>query len=334
MKKIFSSWNGSPGHLVLICCSIVLLAFAGHAQAQDQFPSSPISVIVPNPPGGSSDINARLLAEPWSSVLKQSVVILNRPGMGGAIGAAQAAKAKPDGYTVLLALSSIVVAPEAERVSGRKPLYELDQLEPIALLSSDPMVMLVRADSPWRSLSDLVKAAREKPGSINYSSSGNFGPIHLSVEMLAHQAGIKMVQVPFGGGGPSILALLGGQVDMTTAAPAVASAQISAGKLRPLAVSGAKRLAMLPDVPTYQEAGYDAEYYIWAGLYAPAGTPKGVLQTLRDSVQKAVQSPQFSKGMEKQNIIFDYRDAPEFRKFAQEDGVRMIKVVRAIGKID
>lgn len=334
MNMIFSRWIGSPRRLALVCSGVFLLALAVPGFAQDQFPSGPISIIVPNPPGGSSDINARLLAEPWSGVLKQSVVVLNRPGMGGAIGAAQAAKAKPDGYTVLLALSSIVVAPEAERVSGRKPLYELDQLEPIALLSSDPMVMLVRADSPWRSLSDLIKAAKEKPGSINYSSSGNFGPIHLSVEMLAHQAGIKMVQVPFGGGGPSILALLGGQVDMTTAAPAVASAQISAGKLRPLAVSGAKRLAMLPDVPTYQEAGYDAEYYIWAGLYAPAGTPKAVLQALRDSVQKAVQSPQFSKGMEKQNIIFDYRDAPEFRKFAQEDGVRMIKVVRAIGKID
>jgi tripartite-type tricarboxylate transporter receptor subunit TctC len=289
---------------------------------------------VPNPPGGSSDINARILSEPLSAALKQPVVILNRPGLGGAIGAAQVAKAKPDGYTLLLALSSVVVAPEAERISGRKPLYELDQLEPVALLSSDPMVLLVRADSPWRSLADLVKAAKEKPGSINYSSSGNFGPIHLSVEMLAHQAGIKLVQVPFGGGGPSMLALLAGQVQMTTAAPAVAAAQISAGKLRPLAVSGAKRLTSLPDVPTYKEAGFDAEYYIWAGLYVPAGTPKPVVQTLRQSVQKAARSPQFITGMEKQGIILDYRDAPEFRQFAQEDGIRMARVVKAIGKVD
>jgi tripartite-type tricarboxylate transporter receptor subunit TctC len=302
--------------------------------AQDAFPSSPITLIVPNPPGGASDINARILAEPWSAVLKQPVVIVNRPGMGGAIGAAQVTKAKPDGYTLLMALSSVVVAPEAEKVSGRKPLYDLDQLEPLGLISADPMVVLVRADSPWKTLADLVAAAKDKPGSINYSSSGNFGPIHLSVEMLAHQAGIKLTQVPFNGGGPSMLALLGGNVEMTTAAPAVALAQIQSGKLRPLATSGAKRLSLLPDVPTYREAGFDAEFTIWAGLYAPAGTPKPVVQALRESLQKAARSPAFTGGMAKQSIIQDYRDAPEFAKFAEEDRVRMTRVVRAIGKID
>ena len=288
----------------------------------------------PNPPGGASDINARILADPWSSVLKQPVVVVHKPGMGGAIGAAQVAKAKPDGLTVLMALSSVVVAPEAEKVSGRKPLYELEQLEPIALLSSDPMVVLVRSDSPWRTLADLVKAAKEKPGAINYSSSGNFGPIHLSVEMLAHQAGIKLTQVPFNGGGPSLLALLGGQVELTTAAPAVALAQIQSGKVRPLATSGAKRLPMLPDVPTYREAGFDAEYHIWAGLYVPASTPPAVIQALRDSVGKAARSASMSQAMQKQSIIFDYRDAPDFARFAEEDRVRMTRVVRAIGKID
>jgi tripartite-type tricarboxylate transporter receptor subunit TctC len=309
-------------------------ALAGGAMAQDIFPASPITLIVPNPPGGASDINARILAAPWSEALRQPVVIANRPGMGGAIGAAQVSKAKPDGYTILMALSSVVVAPEAEKVSGRKPLYDLDQLEPLALISSDPMVVLVRADSPWKTLGEFVAAAKEKPGSINYSSSGNFGPIHLSVEMLAHQAGIRLTQVPFNGGGPSMLALLGGQVEMTTAAPAVALAQIQSGKLRPLATSGAKRLPLLPDVPTYREAGFDAEYSIWAGLYAPAGTPRPVVQALRETLQKAARSPAFTSGMAKQNIIQDYRDAPEFARFAEEDRVRMTRVVRAIGKID
>lgn len=302
--------------------------------AQEAFPSGPITLLVPNPPGGASDINARILAEPWSAVLKQPVVVLHKPGMGGAIGAAQVAKAKPDGQTVLMALSSVVVAPEAEKVSGRKPLYELEQLEPIALLSGDPMVVLVRADSPWRTLADMVKAAKDKPGAINYSSSGNFGPIHLSMEMLAHQAGIKLTQVPFNGGGPSLLALLGGQVEMTTAAPAVALAQIQSGKVRPLATSGTKRLQMLPEVPTYREAGYDAEYHIWAGLYAPSGTPPAVIAALRDSVGKAVRSGAIAAAMQKQSIIFDYRDAPEFARYAEEDRVRMTRVVRAIGKID
>ncbi len=302
--------------------------------AQDAFPNGPITLLVPNPPGGASDINARILAEPWSAVLKQPVVVLHKPGMGGAIGAAQVAKAKPDGQTVLMALSSVVVAPEAEKVSGRKPLYEMDQLEPIALLSGDPMVVLVRADSPWRTLADMVKAAKDKPGAINYSSSGNFGPIHLSLEMLAHQAGIKLTQVPFNGGGPSLLALLGGQVEMTTAAPAVALAQIQSGKVRPLATSGTKRLQILPDVPTYREAGYDAEYHIWAGLYAPSGTPPAVIAALRDSVGKAVRTGAIAAAMQKQSIIFDYRDAPEFARYSEEDRVRMTRVVRAIGKID
>jgi tripartite-type tricarboxylate transporter receptor subunit TctC len=313
---------------------LVLTACAAPTLAQDAFPSGPITLLVPNPPGGASDINARILADPWSSVLKQPVVVVHKPGMGGAIGAAQVAKAKPDGLTVLMALSSVVVAPEAEKVSGRKPLYELEQLEPIALLSSDPMVVLVRSDSPWRTLADLVKAAKEKPGAINYSSSGNFGPIHLSVEMLAHQAGIKLTQVPFNGGGPSLLALLGGQVELTTAAPAVALAQIQSGKVRPLATSGAKRLPMLPDVPTYREAGFDAEYHIWAGLYVPASTPPAVIQALRDSVGKAARSASMTQAMQKQSIIFDYRDAPDFARFAEEDRVRMTRVVRAIGKID
>ena len=304
------------------------------SRSRSAFPNGPITLLVPNPPGGASDINARILAEPWSAVLKQPVVVLHKPGMGGAIGAAQVAKAKPDGQTVLMALSSVVVAPEAEKVSGRKPLYEMDQLEPIALLSGDPMVVLVRADSPWRTLADMVKAAKDKPGAINYSSSGNFGPIHLSLEMLAHQAGIKLTQVPFNGGGPSLLALLGGQVEMTTAAPAVALAQIQSGKVRPLATSGTKRLQILPDVPTYREAGYDAEYHIWAGLYAPSGTPPAVIAALRDSVGKAVRTGAIAAAMQKQSIIFDYRDAPEFARYSEEDRVRMTRVVRAIGKID
>jgi tripartite-type tricarboxylate transporter receptor subunit TctC len=304
------------------------------AMADDPYPNKPISLIAANPPGGASDINARILVEPWSSVLKQPIIVVNRPGAGGAIGAAQVATSKPDGYTLLLALSSVIVSPEAEIVSGRKPLYELNQLEPIALLSSDPMMIVVRADSPYKTMDDLLKAAKEKPNTITYSSSGNFGPIHLSVEMLAFQAGVKFAQIPFGGGGPSMIALLGGQVDFTTAAPSVAAQQIAAGKVRPLAVSSAKRLAAFPDVPTYKDLGFNTEYYIWAGLYAPAATPPAVVKTLRESIQKAIANPQYVEAMRKAGILIDYRDTPEFKKFAYEDGQRMLKVIRAIGKID
>ena len=302
--------------------------------ADDPYPNRPINMIIANPPGGASDINARILIEPLSTVLKQPVVAVNRPGAGGAIGSAQVANAKPDGYNLLLALSSVIVSPEAEVVSGRKPLYELSQLEPIALVSSDPMIVIVRAESPYKTLDDLIKAAREKPNTITYSSSGNFGPIHLSVELLAYQAGVKFAQIPFGGGGPSMIALLGGQVDFTTAAPSVAAQQIAAGKVRPRAVSSAKRLAAFPDIPTYKELGYNTEYYIWAGLYAPAPLPQNVQRTLRAAVQKATSNPQYIESMKKAGILQDYRDAPEFKKFADEDGQRMLKIIRAIGKID
>ncbi|MDB5955443.1 tripartite tricarboxylate transporter substrate binding protein [Ramlibacter sp.] len=315
-------------------CTAGLALFAAAAFAQDAFPSGPITLVVPNPPGGASDINARLLVEPWAAALKQPVVISNKPGLGGAIGTAQVAKAKADGYTVLMALSAVVVAPEAEKVSGRKPLYELEQLEPLGLVSSDPMVVLVRSDAPYKSLGELIAAAKDKPGALNYSSSGNFGPIHLSVEMLAHEAGVKFTQVPFSGSAPSLLAVLSGQVQFTTAAPAVARAQIESGKVRALAVSGGKRLPLLPNVPTYREAGYDAEFYIWAGLYAPAGTPRPVVQKLRETLGVAARSQAFTAGMAKQSIIYDYRDAPEFARFAEEDRVRLTRVVRAIGKVE
>jgi tripartite-type tricarboxylate transporter receptor subunit TctC len=316
--------------------ALVALAVAASAtvQAQDHFPSGPITLMVPNPPGGASDISARILADPWASVLKQPVVIVNRPGMGGAIGTAQSARAKPDGQNVLLALSVIAVAPEAERVSGRKALYEVDQFEPIALLSSESMVMLVRADSPWKTLDDMIAAAKAKPNAINYASSGNFGPIHLSVAMLANKAGIQLTQVPFAGGGPAVLAVLAGQVDMTTAAPSVAAAQITAGKLRPLAVSGNRRSEMMPEVKTYRELGYDVEYTVWAGLYVPKGTPTSTLQVLRESVAKTVQTPEFKGAMQKNGIAIDYRDAPAFSEYAAEDGKRMVEAVRAIGKVD
>jgi len=316
--------------LTIFFAIIPLLAIS----ADEPYPASPVSMIVPFPPGGASDLNARLINESLSNALKQPVIILNKPGLGGAIGSAQVAKAKPDGYTTIMALSALMVHPEAERVSGRKPLYEIDQFEPIALISSDPMIILVKSDSPWKNLNDLIQAAKQKPGAINYASSGIFGPIHLSVEMLAFQAGIKLTGIPFNGGGPAMLALLGGQVDFTTAAPGVAAAQIASGKVRPLAVSSGKRIPSFPDIPTYKDAGYDAEYYIWAGIYVPKGTPSTITNKLRESVKQAVQTPQFTSGAQKQHIIFDYRDAPEFKKFAEEDGARMLKLIRTIGKVD
>lgn len=317
----------------LLAVALILPALCvSNVYAEDPYPNRPITLIVPNPPGGSSDANARILADALTKVLKQPVVVNFKPGVGGQIGNAFVANAKPDGYTLLMGLSSIMVSPDAERAQGKPSLYEVNQLTPIAMISNDPMVMLVKTDAPWKNLNDLMKAAKEKPNALTYSSSGNFGPIHLSVEMLAHAAGAKFLQVPFGGGGPSMLALLGGQVDMTTAIPSVAIPQIESGKVRPIAVSGPKRIKLLPNVPSYRESGFDAEYNIWNGLFVPTGTPPAVIDTLNKAIKEAVQSGQIETAMNQRGMIFDYRDTNDFKKFAQEDGDRMVKVIKAMPK--
>jgi len=314
---------------VMFCGLIASTAFA-----EDPYPNKPINLIVPNPPGGSSDANARVMSEVLQKQLKQPLIVNFKPGVGGQIGNSFVAKSKPDGYNILMGLSSIMVSPDAERVQGKTSLYEVDQLVPVAMVSNDPMVMLVNASSPWKTLADVVKAAKEKPGELNYSSSGNFGPIHLSVVMFEHAAGIKLTQVPFGGGGPSMLALLGNQVEITTAIPSVAMPQIQSGKVRAIAVSGSKRIKALPNVPTYRESGYDAEYNIWNGLFVPQGTPDAIVKTLRDSVRTAANSGELEAAMQQRGLIYEYLDMNEFRRFAKEDGDRMVRAVKQIGKLN
>lgn len=320
--------------LMLSVLSILATGVVQVQAADEPYPNNTITLIVPNPPGGSSDANARILADALTKHLKQPVVVNFKPGVGGQIGNSFVAKAKPDGYTLLMGLSSIMVSPDAERVQGKTSLYEINQLEPIAMISNDPMVMLVKADAPWKTLGDLIKAAKEKPNDIAYSSSGNFGPIHLSVEMLAYTAGVKFLQVPFGGGGPSMLALLGGQVQMTTAIPSVAIPQIESGKVRAIAVSGPKRIKMLPNVPSYRESGFAAEYNIWNGLFVPAGTPSAVTEVLRKAVSEVAQSGQLETAMNQRSMIYDYRDTNDFKQFSKEDGDRMLRVIKSIGKLN
>jgi tripartite-type tricarboxylate transporter receptor subunit TctC len=312
----------------LMCCAAAPLG------AQDAFPSKPITMIVPFPPGGVAELTGRPASIVMSRLLKQPVVIVNRPGAGGAIGAAAVAKAAPDGYTLLMALASVSTNPEADRVAGRAASFELSQLAPIALLSADPTILMVRADSPYKTLKDLVDDAKKRPDAINYSSSGNYGTYHVATEMFTNAAGIKLRHIPYAGGGPALNALLGGQVNAGLLGPSVAIAQIKAGKLRALANWGGKRIASLPDVPTLKELGYNVEYNIWSGLFAPAGTPEAVLKTLRDAVRQTADDPDFKAAMAKIETPIAYLDAPEFKKYWDEDAKRLIDVVRKIGKIE
>lgn len=310
-----------------------LLPLAFGAAAQDTFPSRPIQMIVPFPPGGVADITGRPTAHVMGKLLKQSVVVQNRPGAGGSVGAAQAARSAPDGYTILMALSSISVLPVADRLQGRTPAYELDQLAPIALISADPTVLVVREDGPYKTLKDLVDAAKARPGTINYGSSGVYGTLHVAMEIFASTAGIKLFHIPYQGGGPAVAALLGGQIDALASGPSAAIGQIKAGKMRALAVWGDKRLASLPDVPSMKELGYDATFYIWSGLFAPAATPQPVMAVLRDAVRRTVADPEFKDAMAKVETPIAYLDASEFKIFLDRDSQRLRIAVERIGKV-
>ena len=311
-----------------------LFVVSSMAGAQDAYPSKPITMIVPFPPGGVADLTGRPTAASMEKTLKQKIVIENKAGAGGGIGMAQVAKAKPDGYTIMMALSSVSVIPEADKILGRAPMFTLDQLAPIALVSADPTILVVRAESPWKSVRDMVDDAKKRPGAISYSSSGIYGTLHVAMAMLADSAGISLKHVPFTGAGPAITALLGGHVDALATGPGTVIQHIKAGKLRALAGWGAKRIDALPDLPTLKELGYDAEFYIWSGLFAPAGTPAPILQTLRHAAAEAVKDPQFRTAMSAIDTPITYLDAPEFQKFWDNDAQRLAKVVQKIGKIE
>jgi tripartite-type tricarboxylate transporter receptor subunit TctC len=312
-----------------------LLAMAAPtAWGQEAFPSRSITMIVPFPPGGVADITGRPTAAAMEKVVKQPIAVTNRPGAGGAVGNAAVANAKPDGYTVLMALSSISVIPAADVLFDRKPAYSLDQFAPIALITADPTILAVHPSLPAKSLKELVALARSKPGELSFSSSGIYGALHMPMEMFLHAAKLKMRHVPTTGGGPAITALLGGHVDLTAGGPAAITSHVKAGKLRPLASWGTKRHEGYPDVPTFKELGYDIEYLIWAGLFAPRGTPDPVMKVLRDAARKAVEDPEFKGMMAKVNSPVHYLDAPEFQKFWMADAKRLAEVVKVVGKVE
>ena len=320
------------------CLTLIALLVAATvvpAAADDPFPSRPITLVAPFPPGGIADLTGRPLAAAMEKVLKNPVALVNRQGAAGAVGMQSVAVSKPDGYTLLVALSSISIIPEADKLFGRQPAYTVDQFAPIALLSADPTVLVVRAESPWKTAKEFIEDAKKRPGQISFSSSGVYGTLHMAMELLSSAAGIKLRHVPFPGGGPAVTALLGGHVDALASGPAAVLPQITAGKLRPLAGWGAERLAALPEVPTFKELGYpDAEFYIWAGVFAPKATPAPVLAKLRDAVRQAVNEPEFKDAMAKQQTPIAFKQGDEFQKFFDADAKRLAEGVRRVGKIE
>lgn len=311
-----------------------LLAAAGPLAAQSAWPTKPVTMIVPFPPGGLADIVARPVAEAMSRDLGQTVVVENKAGAGGGIGMGLAAKAPPDGYTVLMSLSSFTVLPEADVLLGRAPMYALAALRPIARFTADPTVLAVRAEAPWKTVKEFVEDARKRPGEINYGSSGNYGTMHVPMEILAQAAGVKMKHVPYTGAGPAVIALLGGQIDAVSSGPATVLQHVKAGKLRVLAHWGNARLETLPEVPALKEAGYDAEYAQWSGLFVPAGTPEPVVQRLRAAARAAASDARVKEVILGAGSPVLYQDTPDFERYVANDARRMAEVVKKIGKVE
>ena len=317
----------------LVVLALVLAAVV--AGAQEPYPTRPITVVAPFPPGGVADLTARPVAAAMEKVLKNPVGVVNKTGAAGAVGMQFVATSKPDGYTLLLALSSISIIPEADKLFGRPPAFTVDQFAPIALISADPTILVVPADKPWKTARDFIEDAKKRPGQISFSSSGVYGTLHMAMELLSHAAGVKLRHVPYGGAGPALTAILGGHVDALASGPAVVLPHIKSGKLRPLAGWGDKRVAALPGVPTFRELGYpDAEFYIWAGLFAPKGTPEPVLAKLRDALRGAVADPDFKAAMDKLETPVAFKQGAEFQKFFDADAKRLADGVRKVGKIE
>jgi tripartite-type tricarboxylate transporter receptor subunit TctC len=314
--------------------ALLALAVASAAPAQDAYPTRPITIIVPFPPGGVADIVARVTAPAMERSLGQPVVVANRPGAGGTVGAAALANSPADGYTLLMALASISTNPEQDRLSGRQAAFQLTQLAPVARISIEPMLLAVRAESPYKSLQDVVEDAKKRPGRISYASSGLYGVYHVATEMFTHNAGIRLHHIPYKGGAPALLALLSGEVDIGLVTRSVGLKHLQAGTLRPLAAWGSKRWEQFPALATVKELGFEAEYNLWSGLFAAAGTPEPVMKKVREAVRVAVEDAQFRSAMEKLQASVAYLDAPEFRKFWEDDAARLSEAVRRIGKLE
>lgn len=247
---------------------------------------------------------------------------------------ARVAKSRADGYTVLMALSSLVVLPEADRIHQRAPMFQINQLKPIARFTADPTVLVVRADSPWKTYAEYMAYAKANPGRISFGSSGSYGTMHVPMEQLKAATSTFMLHVPYTGAGPAVLGLLSGQIEALSTGPASVRQHIASGRLRALAQWGEGRLSSLPEVPSFKELGVPIQYSQWSGLFVPAATPPEVVEALRQAARFAAQDPRAIAALAASGTSFMYQDAPEFERFVQADAKELSGLVTRIGKVD
>jgi tripartite-type tricarboxylate transporter receptor subunit TctC len=301
--------------------------------AQEAYPSRTITIVNAFPPGGINDLVTRPLALTLEPLLKQPVVVETKAGAAGQIGAQVVASAKPDGYTLLSHNTGISGYAEVDKLFGRPAKTSRADFIPLARLIADPVLLLVNDHQPFKTLKEFIDFAKANPGKLVFSSGGLYGASHLPLAYLEKATGpLKLPHLPTSGGGPAITAILGNNAQVTTQSVSATLPHIKSGKLRPLAVFSATRSKLLPDVPTLKELGYDVEYYLWVGIFAPKGTPQTIVTTLRSAIGKAVHSDQFTATLTNVGQELAYLDGPDFQKFWDIDGKRTDEAVIAIGK--
>ena len=305
------------------------------ALAQDAYPSRAITIINPFPPGGASEVVTRPLAAVMEPIIKQPVVLETKAGAAGAVGAQAVASARPDGYTLLSHITSISGFAEVDRLFGRQPKFTNADFIPLARFVADPCVIVVNDQQPYKTLKELIDDAKKRPDELIYSSSGLYGALHIPTALFAKAAGdLKLRHLPTAGGGPALTALLGNNAQILVSSVSASLAQIKAGKARPLALFGGQRSKALPDVRTMKELGYDVEYYLWVGMFAPKGTPENVITYLREALNKAAHTDQYKTALTNLGQELDYMDQADFAKFWAADAKRIEDAVRQIGRVD
>lgn len=311
--------------------ALSLAAAAGYAQ---DYPARAIAITVPNPPGGMNQIHAQPLSAVMERLTKQPAPVVNRSGGTAAVGTAYVANQPPDGYNILVTTANLHLVIEKDKLYGIQSPFTLDQIAPLALLSADPLIMVVHPSLPVKNVKQLVALAKAKPNDIVFSSSGPYGITHTPTAMFLHAAGIKMRHLPTTGGGPAITQALGGHSQLTGGGPAAIYTYVKSGKLRAIASWGTKPHPAFPDTPSLQSMGYkDVEAYLWVGLFTRTGIPEPVFNKMRELVAKVAADPSFKQALENVQVVPDYRDAPEFRKFFDADYKRMAGAIKAIGKL-
>ena len=307
-----------------------------HRNSAANYPTRAITFINPFPPGGAADVVGRPFAAVLEPIIRQPAVVDTKAGAAGAVGAQVAPRrnAKPDGYTLLLHIVSISGFTEVDKLFGRQPKFTRDDFIPIARFIADPCVLIVNDQTPYKTLKEFTDDALKRPNEIIFSSSGLYGALHLPMALYTKAAGIKLRHLPTNGGGPALTALIGNNSQALVSSIAACIGQIKGGKARALASFGAQRSHALPDVPTMKELGYDIEFYLWVGLFAPKGTPAPIVTRIRDFTREAVMTPKFKELMANIGQDVDYQDQAEFKAFWDADAKRIEDAVRSIGRVE